>query len=137
MSTATNIRVQIQSIHVASFKRFQVYNDIQNSFANAKIGYTFVIVKLLNEQNSIQSNVCRILISLKYLVVKYLLEHVHKSRQKYKNDLDISYYRTNLYYRRFNQVSGHAIAHWFINKCFEPRNISIEKKHDKTISLTN
>ena len=46
MSTATNIRVQIQSIHVASLKRFQVYNDIQNSFANAKIGYTFLIVKL-------------------------------------------------------------------------------------------
>ena len=53
MSTATNIRVQIQSIHVASLKHFQVYNDIQNSFANAKLGYTFLIVKLY-EQNSIQ-----------------------------------------------------------------------------------
>ena len=74
---------------------------------------------------------------MKYFIAKYVLEHVHKSRQKYKNDLDISYYRTNLYYRRFNQVSGHAIAHWFIIKKFEPRNIFIEKKHDKTISLRN
>ena len=75
--------------------------------------------------------------SWNFFIVKYLLEHVHKSRQKYKNDLDISYYRTNLYYRRFNQVSGHAIAHWLMNKCFEPRNIFIEKKQDKRVSSRN
>ena len=42
MSTATNIRVQIQDIHVVSLKRFQVYNDIKDSYADAKMGYTFV-----------------------------------------------------------------------------------------------
>ena len=71
------------------------------------------------ETNKILSK-STILSSWNFFIVKYLLEHVHKSRQKYKNDLDISYYRTNLYYRRFNQVSGHAIAHWFIIKKFEP-----------------
>ena len=42
MSTATNIRVQIQDIHVVSLKRFQVYNDIQNSFADAKLEQIFL-----------------------------------------------------------------------------------------------
>ena len=53
MSTATNIRVQIQSIHVASLKRFQVYHDIKNSDADAKIVYTFLTVKLFNRTNKI------------------------------------------------------------------------------------
>ena len=44
MSTATNIHLQIQNIQVVSLKRFEAYNDIQNSFINAKIRQTIKIV---------------------------------------------------------------------------------------------